>query len=363
MSLRNQYINFDRLLSDNFNPSTYANILVLETHTESDDTVDLGPAKTKANFELDEVNIMLSERTNTHSRDILKFVDSVDQLSSKRDDLKEKVNYVSSSYQRLVKDISIYYDAHKIHEDLVRDHETMAQLRQLAHYLGLVRQIALSERTKNASYGSSLVSLINESKDFLLAHPQIQNLDTATKANQSVLRIETDIRKWAISNLLKVTEYTDEASFDVQLISSASLCLFAMSPKLFSSTIRDIQYSLVSSSLPYLLNSSPTMVTQSLKSISTKASMLGYFEQILAKTYPNDQNLASYLKNGLSRESFVSEFWIELASGWQNRLSRQSRWRSAHGSMRRAVIDAVSQTAASQDSLAAMLSALDSIAK
>lgn len=145
MSLQSDYVDYDVFLSEDFDPLTFANSLVLSTNSPTDIDVDIATPAKRLGYDITEVQDRIAGLTASKSSSLLSEAGNVADLNAAFAPLRTSVNSLSTSYAKLQRDIiDPYYKAQNIHSALRRLHTTTGLLRSLSWFLYLLRQLESS---------------------------------------------------------------------------------------------------------------------------------------------------------------------------------------------------------------------------
>lgn len=142
MSLHSDYIDYDVFLSQDFDPLSFANSLILSTNSPTDVDVDITTPSKRLGYDITEVQDRISNLAATKHNSLLSEANNVAALSNALEPLKPSVDSLATSYSKLQRDImEPFYRAQNIHSALRRLHTTTGLLRSLSWFLYLLRQL------------------------------------------------------------------------------------------------------------------------------------------------------------------------------------------------------------------------------
>jgi hypothetical protein len=105
------YIDIERLTSDDFSPQTHANSLILSTNNPSDPSIDLTTPLSRVLFDLQEIDSHIHTVSSRHAIDILTYTKEQNEAASRiLERVEEERVRLHISYQRLQKEVLGRYE-------------------------------------------------------------------------------------------------------------------------------------------------------------------------------------------------------------------------------------------------------------
>ncbi|CCE82389.1 Piso0_002114 [Millerozyma farinosa CBS 7064] len=133
---------------EDFNKVSYANKLLLSNNNNDSNELDLVTPLKKLKFDHDECDKRMSKIISSNYDTLISSFSQVEQIRDLLSaDLKESIERINSSFQRIRKDvITPYEDSLKMNNALRRIHATMGLLRGVGSFLLLIQQVVDAEK-------------------------------------------------------------------------------------------------------------------------------------------------------------------------------------------------------------------------
>ncbi|KAK4611733.1 Conserved oligomeric Golgi complex subunit 5 [Fulvia fulva] len=317
------YLDTAAFLSDDFNPSAYANKLVLDTNNPTDTPLDLSTPLSKVLFDVQEVDTHIDTLTTQNALPIVSHArERNDAATRVLETVEEQVNTLSESYKRLEREVGERYEAAEqvrlAAENMVktlrlgRAVQRVVQLgRRLEEEMDMVSSPASKERVSGHRAMVPAARTVLELRSVFTGEEgsevgrvnaaQSVRQDLGTPSERSLItRAQGVVREFSMSSLLNAggNEKTfAQAEETKERAKSAMQTLWLLSPMKKDTTVVTFDPSLLLQALQSYLQ---TAITSSVAAIARALATLPTLDRALLETSARCQNiiaLESLLEN------------------------------------------------------------------
>lgn len=309
-----QYVDFDVFTDKDFDAVKYANSLVQAINNPTDTDVDLSSALARVNFDVEEVDKLIDNETQSKNEALWAGVRQVDVATKVLQTTDASLEGLKSSIRRLSANVVTPYEtAMPIAKALSKMHETIGILRNVTRFLQLKQSIsALSLETDSRS-GVRVIVALQEARSIRM--PPLRCLE----GHYSDLQAQESA--WLAKAQSSLSTFS--ASSDVSITSSAAVILYLLQPNFLFTSINNYVASQVIATVGAIARStlSTTAFDRALSDAANRAALLVSFSSVLSSTFAPDAS-DSILELVLQHfgAPLVSWYWRDVASGLESRL-------------------------------------------
>lgn len=367
------YIDFEAFLEPQFNPSDFANSLVLATNNPSDTALDLSTPLSRVLFDIQEIDTHIHTLTTKSAIPLLAYTkDQAEAGQQIVTEIETQVASLKDGYQRLEQEVVRRYEAaEEARLGAERLWQTVRIGRAVGRCLLLARQLdaQMAEMMGNekAAGKEDHKAMIRASRTLFIIRALIAasgpgqedehlaQIDIVSNLQSSLLttsdatlraRSQQIIREFSMTSLSATSTATSTYAQSEEMKSrttSALLTLYTISPQLLLSALHSyLRTSLTSSlaSIARALASIPTL-DRTLLEVSARCQNIGALETLLDSVKPPERadldfqnvsreasvkerepiNLLEPLLVALDTSSLPSYFWRSLAEGLAARVA------------------------------------------
>ena len=359
------YIDYDVFLDPDFQPSTFANSLVLNTNNPSDTSLDLATPLSKVLFDLQEIDSHIHTLTTQNALPLLQYVQAQDHAGQDiLTHIAAQVKSLTLGYERLDKEVLQRHDiASQVTQTAERLWQTVKLGRAVSRYLLLARQLEAqmagfvpgpsSKRDDHQAMIRAANTLLNIRQLRAANGPEqeAEHLDqiklvstlhssTISPAEHTLEnRAQQVVREFAMSSLApgpaSASTYAQSEGTKART-TSALLALHLLSPPTQLAALQGYLRTALTSSLASITRALATLpsLERTLLEVSARCQNIVALESLLEDVTPLDDpkeyteppangasNLLEPLLSSLDTSSLPSYFWRSLAEGLAGRVA------------------------------------------
>lgn len=284
---QNNLSEYNDYLSKNYNASSIANKLLLETNNAQDSTIELETSIKRLDFDIKDLNSKIDDNVKNNSKDLIDEFSKMESFKGEIESITPSINQLNISFDRLDNEIiKPYNECMNLHMALKKIHQTNKLLRSLTFAIYLINKIEEIDKSENNlsvrpfKHLYNLSILLNQLSSYL-ANPNLNSIKLIRdyiQFDQILIKRCQTIIQHQIKNLLN---FSTQEYINVQNINNLNLNL-------------DYEKSLFNliSSIMYLDEKNLLSTIELIYTSSTKHSI-----NLILRNLNNTKYLPSYIKS------------------------------------------------------------------
>lgn len=312
---------YEGLLGDNFDAQGFANDLLLATNATRSE-LDISTAIKRVKFDVNNIDLQLEKVSGEGHESLIKEIHTDIAVKTQFAQLSAPLDHVSTSYQRLDKDLLVPYDkAVKTQDVLKRIHTASHLLRSLTYFLHLVQQIEeiqssphFEQSVKSPKTLFKLSNLHNQLKTHIEDHSNLKSLKVMRDYEPMAFEKQRQFRELIQGQLRSISD----KSLDSQQIAHTKAqfqALYMLDPEAFAQTVSTLLSNSVTVSVNILTRvlTSPRNINFALDETLKRANVISRLAKVLGETAVDNKTLLNEALGPLEVDSLVSAFWRDVA--------------------------------------------------
>lgn len=323
MATDNDMEDYEALLEPSFNPTSFANDLLVATNSTRNE-LDISTAIKRVRFDINNIDLQLDKISAEDHEALIRELHSDVTKKQLFAQLDSPMDHINTSYQRIEKDLSVPYNkAVKTQEVLKKIHTTSYLLRSVTYFLHLIQQITEIQSSPHFAQSVSnnskalfkLANLHNQLKAHISENSSLKSLKIIRDYEPIGFEQQRQLRELINSQIKAINDKTLD-TIPHPTLRITFQALYSIDPQAPVTTIATLLSNNVAISVNTLTRvlNSPRNISSALDEVFRKAQFISKLSIILGTTtVDTTKNLLLEIQQQLELNSLVSGFWRNVA--------------------------------------------------